>query len=297
MTALTTANITFPEQMASGIWEKAQTGSVIGNLVGAQPMKFGKVKKMLFTERPRAEYVEAGAQKASSNAKFGVKEAVPHKAQVTLRFDQEVQWADEDYQLDVLQTLANACSDALARALDLGVFHGLNPLPGTAFTSISEKLSDTTASVNAKGKADAEIEAATGLLIANGFVPDGMALDPAYAWQLATQKDTTGRKLYPELQMTVAPTQFNGIRTSVSTTVSGKPEAKTATKVLGFVGDWKTLMWGVQKQIPIERITYGDPDGLGDLKRQNQIALRAEIVYGWAIMDLGGFAKIVEATS
>lgn len=297
MGALTADQILFSEQMAAGIWGKAQTGSIIGNLVGAQPMKFGKVKKMLFTERPRAEYVEAGAEKSPSNVKFGVKEATPRKAQVTLRFDQEVQWADEDYQLDVLQTLANACSNALARALDLGVFHGLNPLPGTPFTGGGEKISDTTATVNAAGKADLELEAATGLLVKQGFVPDGFALDPAYAWTLATLRDSTGRKLYPELGLTVTPSQFAGVRTSVSSTVSGKPEAKTPTKLLGFVGDWKTLMWGVQKQIPIERITYGDPDGLGDLKRKNQIALRAEIVYGWAIMDLNAFAKIVEPTA
>ena len=42
-------------------------------------------------------------------------------------------------------------------------------------------------------------------------------------------------------------------------------------------------------------IEYGDPDGLGDLQRMNQIALRAEVVYGVGIMDLNAFAKIVKA--
>jgi hypothetical protein len=41
-------------------------------------------------------------------------------------------------------------------------------------------------------------------------------------------------------------------------------------------------------------IEYGDPDGLGDLQRQNQIALRAEVVYGVGIMDLNAFAKITK---
>ena len=36
-------------------------------------------------------------------------------------------------------------------------------------------------------------------------------------------------------------------------------------------------------------------DGQGDLQRNNQIALRAEVVYGWAIFDLNSFAKIVPA--
>ena len=42
-------------------------------------------------------------------------------------------------------------------------------------------------------------------------------------------------------------------------------------------------------------IEYGDPDGLGDLQRQNQIAIRAEIVYGIGIMDQAAFTKIVKA--
>jgi hypothetical protein len=51
----------------------------------------------------------------------------------------------------------------------------------------------------------------------------------------------------------------------------------------------------VQRQIPVTTIEYGDPDGQGDLKRNNQIALRAEVVYGWAFMDLNAFAKLVDA--
>jgi hypothetical protein len=42
-------------------------------------------------------------------------------------------------------------------------------------------------------------------------------------------------------------------------------------------------------------IRYGDPDGQGDLKRNNQVAFRAEVVYGWGIADLNAFAKIVDA--
>ena len=54
------------------------------------------------------------------------------------------------------------------------------------------------------------------------------------------------------------------------------------------------IRWGVQRDLPLEVITYGDPDGQGDLKRKNQIALRVEIVYGWAVMDLDAFALVVD---
>ena len=35
-----------------------------------------------------------------------------------------------------------------------------------------------------------------------------------------------------------------------------------------------------------------DPDGSGDLQRNNQVAFRAEVVYGWGIADLNAVAKI-----
>ena len=47
--------------------------------------------------------------------------------------------------------------------------------------------------------------------------------------------------------------------------------------------------------IGLELIEYGDPDGGGDLKRNNQIAFRAEVVYGWGIAELNrNFAKLVD---
>ena len=37
--------------------------------------------------------------------------------------------------------------------------------------------------------------------------------------------------------------------------------------------------------MPVELIKYGDPDGLGDLKRHNQVALRGEIFFAVAVLD------------
>ena len=71
-------------------------------------------------------------------------------------------------------------------------------------------------------------------------------------------------------------------------TNQGKPYIKA------IVGDFTAIRWGVQRQIPIEVIRFGDPDGSGDLKRANQIALRLEVVYGTAIMDTDAFAVIAD---
>jgi hypothetical protein len=273
------------------MWSKTTTGSVVSVLSGAEPMQFGNVDIMTFDTPPRAEYVAEGANKASTTTTFGTKTVVPHKVQVTMRFNQEVQWADEDYQLGVLRTLADAGGKALARALDFGVIHRINPLTGTVAASITGNLNATTNRVEVAGSADTEIEAAAGLVIANGYIPSGIAFDPKYAWTVATARYADGRLKFPELGYGVDVSNFNGLPASVSNTVSGVPEA-TDTKLRALVGDWSTIRWGVQRQVPVELIQFGDPDGQGDLKRTNQIALRLEIVYGWAFMDMLAFAAV-----
>jgi len=292
MASLATSGLSLPKHLAAGVWQKAQRGSTVAALSGAEPFQFGETQLMTFTTPPKAEYVAEGANKSPSDVAFGTKTVTPHKVQVTTRFNQEVQWADEDYQLAVLSTISDALGVALSRALDLGVYHAINPLTGTSVASITEKITDTTNTVADSGDPDLDIEDAVGQVISAGFRPTGLALDPAYAWKIATVRYDDGRKKYPEIGLTTDISSFEGFRVSVSDTVSGQPEVTGGTGVEGIVGDFAQLRWGVQRNIGLERITYGDPDGQGDLKRKNQIALRAEVVYGWAIMDLDAFATI-----
>jgi hypothetical protein len=302
MAALGTPGITLPQNIAAGMWSKATTGSAVAVLSGDEPMKFGSVDFMTFTNRPRAEYVGEGAQKSPTEGGFGLKTATPHKVQITMRFNEEVLWADEDYQLGVMSELSDAGALALARALDLGVFHGINPLTGLAVASIvaGDRIGTTTNSVEIVTATlpapDMVIEQAVGLVISDGFVPTGIAFDPTYAWTIATSRYADGRKKYPELGFGLNVTAFEGLRASSSSTVSALPEAAD-TKIKAIVGDWSLLRWGVQRRVPIETIEFGDPDGLGDLKRSNQVALRLEVVYGWAVMDLNGFATVKDAVA
>lgn len=311
MAVLATTGITLPKNIADGMWSKTMTGSAVTQLSGAEPQKFGEVTVMTLTGRPKAEYVSEGGDKSSSNATFGTKTVTPHKVQITQRFNEEVQWADEDYQLGILETLADQGGLALARALDLGVFHGINPLSGTTVAAIAagDRLTSTTNTVEITtgtlNTPDMVMETAAGLIIADGYIPNGIAFDPSYAWSLATARYSDGRKKYPELGFGVDLSSFEGMRASASSTVSGTPEATVVGGAFessnpnykAIVGDWSLLRWGVQRRVPIEKILYGDPDGQGDLKRKNQIALRMEIVYGWGVMDLDGFATVKDAVA
>ena len=80
----------------------------------------------------------------------------------------------------------------------------------------------------------------------------------------------------------------------MSRTVGGAGVLAVASNILGIVGDFSAFRWGVQRALGLELIRYGDPDGQGDLKRNNQVAFRAEVVYGWGIADLDAIALIVD---
>jgi hypothetical protein len=272
-----------PRNIADGMVKNTVTGSTVAALSNSEPQRFGNTDIITFNGLPKAEFVGEGLQKASTGGEFDVVTATPKKAQVTMRFNQEVQWADEDYQLGVLTELANAGGVALARALDLGLYHRINPLTGTPITAWSNYLDATTKRVVAGASPDLDIEAAVGLVLNANKPVNGLALDPSYAWTLSSARYADGRKKFPELGFGTNVSAFEALPASVGDTVSARGEAAD-TGVRAIVGDFQGgIRWGVQREIPVELIEFGDPDGQGDLKRQNQIALRLEIVYGWYV--------------
>lgn len=296
MAALITTDFTLPREVADGIWKKAQTTSTIARLAGAEPQKFGQTNVMTLTAAPKAELVGESAQKSPTPTTYGNKTVNPFKLQVTMRTSNEVMWADEDYQLGILSDMIGNAGIALGRALDLVGYHKINPLTGTVAQAVTEGISDTTNSATlANGKYDQAIEAAAGLIIADGYTPTGIALDPTMAFGLATQRDTQEHRLYPEIGYGTNLSAFEGMAAAVGDTVSGKQEipSASATNIIAFVGQFDAFRWGVQRDIAAHLIEYGDPDGLGDLQRLNQVAIRAEIVYGIGIMDKDAFAKVL----
>lgn len=298
MAALITSDFVLPTEVADGIWEKAQSESTLARLSGAEPQKFGKTNVMVLTAPPKAELVGESAEKSPTPTTYGNKTVNPYKLQVTMRTSNEVMWADEDYQLGILNDMRKNAGIALGRALDLVGYHKINPLTGTVSTAVTEGITDTTNSATvANGKYDQAIEAAAGLIIADGYTPNGIAMDPVLSFGLGTQRNGDEIKLYPEIGFGTNVPAFLGMNAAVSDTVSGKQEipSGSATNIIGFLGQFDAFRWGIQREISAHVIEYGDPDGLGDLQRLNQVAIRAEIVYGIGIMDLNAFAKILAA--
>lgn len=297
MTLLTTGKINLPTTIASGLIRKIQDGSTITRLSASEPFRFGETDFQTVNLNAKAQFVGEGGEKKATKTEFGKHKAKPYKAQVTMRFNEEVLWADQDHQLGVLAELATQGSEALQRALDLGIFHAVDPLSGDAMASSPAHIGQTTNIVTASADGELDIEKAAGLLIkGKRIVPTGVALDPALAYDLSVSRDAQGRKKFPDLGLDPSKiTSFGGMTAAVGDTVTA-PEATVAPDTRAILGDFRNgLRWGVARQLPVELIRTGDPDGEGDLKRYNQIALRLETVFVWYV-DPTKFAVIKDGT-
>ena len=280
-------------------WVKNIRGGVLSRLAPEAPdIKVGSTDHFTFTATPKAQLVGEGAAKTSMDGTPSKATVKTYKVQITYRFSNEVMWADEDYQAGVVDGLVANVATALSRALDLVAIHGINPLTGEIASSVSnyfDKAGNGVARVVATGDVQADLETAASDLQEAGYIATGIALDPVYAGQLARKKDGENRPLYPELGLGFGFDTFQLLQAASSDTVSGRQELETSeVSIMAILGDWRAFQWGVARDVPLELIEYGDPDGLGDLKQTNEVAIRAESVFGYAIFDGAAFSIISE---
>lgn len=293
MPATNTTNIKLPVEVATDLVSKVADTSVIQTLSASSPAIFANRASILFTKDPEAEIVGESAQHSSQEATLKPVDHIIKKLSVTVRFSNEVKWADEDNQLKIVDAIVDKSAAALGRGLDYLVFHGLNPATGMAAAGLTALTAGATA-VTATTDPAADLDALADA-VDPGYSISGIGLSKAYASSLRKVRvKNTGLRMFPEIPINLNTGVVDGLAAVTSNTVSGAL-AKTATKVLAVMGDFNLIKWGIVRDINIETIETGDPDGLGDLKRLGQVAYRAEVVYSYAVIDPKGFAVLKSA--
>ncbi len=278
-------------------WSKNIRGGILSTLAPEAPdVKVGSTDHFTFTGTPKAELVGEGANKSSEDGTPTKKTVKTYKVQITYRFSDEVMYEDEDYQAGIVDGLVANVATALSRALDLVAIHGINPKTGEISSDVADyfdKAGNGVARVIATADAEADVETAASDLQTAGYNATGIALDTVHAGTLARLKDSEGRKLFPELGLGFNVESFMGLPAGSSDTVSGRQELETSElSIQAIMGDWRAFKWGVAREVPLELIEFGDPDGNGDLKRTNEVAIRAESYFGFAIFDGSAFSII-----
>lgn len=287
--AMNTSKIVLPLEVQSTIVEKAQNNSIIAQLSPTVPRIYNDVEYVWFSEDGEAEVVGEGAQKSSQDYEPEHKAGIIRKVQKTTRVTDEFQWADEDNQLLLMDQITDAQAKAIARSLDFMVLHAVNPLDMSALTGLTG-LCDDGIQVASTGDAMDDIDAMAEA-INETYNINGLAMSRKFANMLRAVRvpSTLGR--YYDVPLNLQVGNIEGVPAAVSDTVNA-PKISPATGVLALMGDFSLIKWAFIRNMWMEIITDGDPDGNGDLRRTNEIAVRTEAVYEFCVLVPEAFAVL-----
>lgn len=286
----TTAGTNFPTELVNEMFNKVNGHSALAKLSAQKPIPFNGETVFVFGAGSEASIVGEGANKPAGDATITPVTIRPVKFVYQHRVSNEFIYNAES-KLNYLQAFADGFAKKIARGLDIAAMHGVNPadLADASFkatNSFDGLVTGNTVTYDAT-RVDDNIDAAVQEVIADGNVVNGIALSPEAGSALAAIKVNSVAQ-YPEYRFGGNPDAFYGMGSDVNGTVS----INSVDHVI--VGDFQNAFrWGYAKNIPLEVIEYGDPDGLGDLKRTNEVVLRAEAFIGWGILDADSFARVI----
>jgi len=279
----------FPAELVKEVFVGAKGKSSIAKLSGQTPIAFSGTDVMTFSLAGEVNLVAEGAAKASHTNSNDVKHIVPLKIEYGARVSDEFVRCSEEKQLAYIRGFNDGFETKIARGIDIMAMHGVNPATGAlATTLIGDNSFDTNDDVTSVTytSADPEANIASALAAIGDYDMNGVAMSKTFAADLAALK-VNGVPQYPELGWGAQVNSIKGVPVDINSTVS---------KVAGeyaYAGDFQNAFkWGYADKINFEVIEFGDPDGNGDLKRYNQVYLRAEAWIGWAILDGAAFARI-----
>lgn len=291
----TTAGTSFPTELVNEMFNAVQGHSALAKLSAQKPIPFNGETVFAFSAGGEASIVGEGSNKPAGDATVAAKVIRPVKFVYQHRVSDEF-IGNAETKLDYLQTFADGFAKKIARGLDIAAMHGINPadLADASFKATNSFDGLVTGNVvtYAAATVDDKIDAAVAQVIADGGEVNGIAMSPTAGSALAAIK-VNGVPQYPEYRFGSNPDAFYGMVSDVNGTVEVTGTATGSQTDHVIVGDFQNAFrWGYAKNIPLEVIEYGDPDGQGDLKRTNEVVLRAEAYIGWGILNADAFARV-----
>lgn len=284
--ATKTMKTNFKPEVVKEIFSKVRGHSSLIKLAKQMPVAFSGNDIFVFAMDGEVAIVGEGGQKPAGEADLNTITVTPIKVVYQHRVSDEFLHASDEKALAMLSAFTDGFSKKIARGIDIMGFHGVNPATLEASDKIgTNHLDDCASVVYVDGQPEAALTDAIALIGDNDVT--GYALSKTFGADLGNYKEN-GISQYPEFKMGANPGKLVGTACDINSTVS-----KGNDKALAYVGDFEgAFRWGYADQIPVEVIQYGDPDGQGDLKRTNEVVLRAEAYIGWGILDKEAFARV-----
>ena len=286
----------FPAELATKMFSLVQGHSSLAKMSAQKPIPFVGEDIFVFDFASDVSVVGESGAKPAGDATITPVQIRPIKVVYQSRISDEFMYASEERRLEYLTEFANGFSKKIAAGLDKMAMHGVNPATGQASTIIGDNhfdkvitSSNTITLGHDSSTIDANIEEAIGKVEDAEFTVTGIAMAPAARTAMAGLTQNSGERKYPDFAFGAYPANLGGAILDVNATVSANSSVDRV-----IVGDFaNAFRWGYSKNIPLEVIEYGDPDGAGhDLKQYNEVCLRSEAYIGWGILNAASFAKV-----
>lgn len=279
----------FNPELVKEMFNAVKGKSSIAKLSAQEPIAFNGNEYFVFDFDREVDLVEEGAAKGVGGMDVEPVIVKPLKVEYSARVTDEFLYASEEKKIEILKGFSEGYAKKVARGLDIMAFHGVNPRTGTASALIGTNSFDTNSGVTKvifdASDPEGNLETAIAALGDNDVT--GYVFSKEMGNALASVK-ANGVPQYPEFRFGGNPGAFAGHACDVNSTVASDNNGRA------YMGDFaNAFKWGYAKEIPLEVIPYGDPDGQGkDLKRHNQVLLRAETYIGWGILLPAAFSRI-----
>jgi hypothetical protein len=262
-------------------------------------LPYGDSRWYAFSDH-QAQYVGEGQPKVGSEVVVEQGEIKTFTFQKTIRLPEKTIEAAAAHNIEIVNQMLPEMTNALALALDLGVFHAIDPKSGAKVPRMEPGLDSASPKVT-PAVIPSSVDSAIATVLGNGYVPDGIALDPSFAGVYATARTgLTEQRLYPNFAFTGVG-ELDGLRSVVTKSVSAQGIEVPADNPLirAIIGDWNAIAWGVVRQLRVETFTSGNPDNVYDAENRgrdlagyNEVAFRVEIDYAWGVKDPKAFALV-----
>lgn len=282
----------FPGELVTEMYSKVRGKSSIAKLIASEPIPFNGKDVFTFSMDNKVSVVGESGSKPAGGATVAPVQIRPIKVVYQTRVSDEFIYASDEVKLNYLKAFTEGFAKRLAEGLDEMMMHGVNPAVGSSSDVIGNNhmdyvVLDANKVEYTKGtdNPDDVLEEAIGLLEGDAT---GAVLAPTFRDDIA-KMSVSGLRKYPEFAWGKTPDDLGGIRLDSNKTVNANSNDDRA-----IVFNGNTVKWGFAKDMPLEVIKYGDPDGAGtDLKNKNQVCLRSEAYIGWGFLDPSQITMVV----
>lgn len=290
MSALSMGTL-FPKDLVNEMFSKVKGHSSLAKMSAQEAVPFTGKDYFVFSLDNDISIVAENGAKPAGDATISTVTVKPIKVVYQSRVSDEFVYASEERKLQYLKDFADGFAKKVAAGIDKMAIHGIDPKSGNLATgTIGNNYFDyvcaSTAITYNSSTPDANLESAIAVLEANEYEPTGIAIAPTMRQALASMTGAQGA-IYPQFQFGQVA-NLGGITVDSNPTISANSSNDRA-----LVGDFSAFRWGFAKEIPLEVIEYGNPDGGSyDLKQANQVLLRSEAWIGWGILDANAFCLV-----